>query len=114
MWRDLAWVLDMLLAVRKILEYAQNLTEARFASSTLHQDAILRQMTVLGEAAKRVSDEFREEHHETPWKKIAGFRDVAVHDYPRIELQRVWRIVQVELPPLLESLDAIVPPEDQV
>ncbi len=83
MWRDVAWVLDMLLASRKAVEYAQELTEERFLSSPLHQDAILRQLTVLGEAAKRVSGEFRDGHPEVPWKKIAGFRDVAVHDSTR-------------------------------
>ncbi len=113
MWRDVAWVLDMLLASRKAVEYAQELTEERFLSSPLHQDAILRQLTVLGEAAKRVSSKFRDGHPEVPWKKIAGFRDVAVHDYPRVELKRVWRIVQDDLPPLVEQLSTIVPPEEE-
>jgi uncharacterized protein with HEPN domain len=62
--------------------------------SPLHQDAILRQLTIVGEAAKRISTEFRTEHPQIPWTKIAGFRDVVVHDYFRVDLQEVWRIVQ--------------------
>jgi uncharacterized protein with HEPN domain len=51
MWRDLAWVLDMLQAFRKALEYAHGLSEEQFGGTNLHQDAILRQFTIVGEAA---------------------------------------------------------------
>jgi Protein of unknown function DUF86 len=63
MWRDLAWVLDMLQASQKALNYAPGLSEEQFGASSLHQDAILRQLTIVGEAAKRVSVEFRVNHH---------------------------------------------------
>ncbi len=59
MWRDVAWVLDMLQASRKAVNYARGLSEEQFEASSLHQDAILRQLTIVGEAAKRVSAEFR-------------------------------------------------------
>lgn len=113
MWRDTSWVLDMVQAARRALEHARGLTEAQFMASTLHQDAILRQLTILGEAAKRVSVEFRAEHHGVPWTKIAGFRDVVVHDYFRVDLPEVWRIVREELPRLLNLLEPLVPPEQE-
>ena len=112
MWRDLAWVLDMLQASRKALEYARGLTEEQFHVSNLHQDAVLRQLTVVGEAAKRVSVEFRMNHHDVPWRQIAGFRDVVVHDYTSVDLQEVWRIVQEDLPTLIALLEPLVPPEE--
>jgi uncharacterized protein with HEPN domain len=112
MWRDLAWVLDMLQASQKALEYARGLTEEQFQVSNLHQDAILRQLTVVGEAANRVSVEFRMNHHDVPWRQIAGFRDVVVHDYSRVDLQEVWRIVQEDLPTLITLLEPLVPPEE--
>ena len=68
MWRDLAWVLDMLQASRKALEYARGLNEEQFQASGLHQDAILRQLTIVGEAAKRVSAEFRSQ----PTRRFRG------------------------------------------
>src|SRR5262245_46662742 len=98
MWRDLAWVLDMVQAAQKAIEYARGLNEELFRNSGLHQDAILRQLTIVGEAAKRVSAEFRAGHTKVPWRQIAGFRDVVVHDYSRVDLQEVWRIVQEDLP----------------
>jgi uncharacterized protein with HEPN domain len=112
MWRDLAWVLDMLQASRKALDYARGLSEEQFGASSLHHDAVLRQLTIVGEAAKRVSVEFRVIHYSIPWRHIAGFRDVVVHDYARVDLQEVWRIVQQDLPTLITLLEPLVPPEE--
>ena len=112
MWRDLAWVLDMLQASRKALEYARGLSEEQFGESDLHQDAILRRLTIVGEAAKRVSVEFRLNHPGVPWRQVAGFRDVVVHDYSRVDLEEVWRIVQEDLPALVTLLEPLVPPEE--
>jgi uncharacterized protein with HEPN domain len=68
--------------------------------------------TIVGEAAKRVSADFRGDHHGIPWRQIAGFRDVVVHDYARVDLQEVWRIVQQDLPSLIILLEPLVPPEE--
>ena len=112
MWRDFAWILDMLQASQKVLEYARGLSELEFRTSGLHHDAVLRQLTVVGEAAKRVSAEFRVSHPEVPWRQVAGFRDVVVHDYSRVDLQEVWRIVQEDLPTLVTLLEPLIPPEE--
>jgi uncharacterized protein with HEPN domain len=112
MWRDLAWILDMLQASQKAIEYAHGLNEEQFQASELHQDATLRQLTIVGEAAKRVSAKFRASQPEIPWRQIAGFRDVVVHDYARVDLQEVWRIVQQDLPTLITLLEPLVPPEE--
>jgi uncharacterized protein with HEPN domain len=112
MWRDLAWVLDMLQASRKTVEYARDLDEEHFQASSLHQDAILRQLTIVGEAAKRVSAEFRVSHPDVPWRQVAGFRDVVVHNYSRVDLQEVWRIIQEDLPTLVTLLEPLIPPEE--
>jgi uncharacterized protein with HEPN domain len=110
MWKDDAWLLDMLNACRRIQRHAQGVDGAAFLGDDLRQDAIVRQFTVLGEAAKRVSPEFRVAHPEIPWQQIAGFRDVVVHQYERVNLPRVWQIVTDELPRLTEQLTALVPP----
>jgi uncharacterized protein with HEPN domain len=93
-----------------IQRHAQGVDGAAFLGDDLRQDAIVRQFTVLGEAAKRVSPEFRVAHPEIPWQQIAGFRDVVVHQYERVNLPRVWQIVTDELPRLTEQLTALVPP----
>jgi len=112
MWRDEAWLLDMLQACRKALNYAQGLNESGFLASSLQQDAILRQLTIVGEAAKQVSADYRTAHPEIPWKRISGFRDVVVHGYFQVDLNRVWQIVQEDLPSLVTALEGLVPPEE--
>lgn len=111
MWRDSASVLDMLQAAQRVCEYAAGLDETKFLASSRDQDAILRQLTILGEAAKRVSSEFRTEHPEVPWRRIAGFRDVVVHDYSDVDVREVWRIVRDDVPSLIGFLEPLVPPK---
>ena len=72
MWGDDAWILDMLQAAGKALAYAEGLGEQDFMTSSIHQDAIIRQLMIIGEASKRVSDEFMNVHPEIPWTKVAG------------------------------------------
>ena len=111
MWRDDAWILDMLNACRRVQRYAQGMNGAAFLGDELRQDAILRQLTILGEAAKRVSSEYRTAHPEIPWQQIAGFRDIVVHQYERVNLPRVWQIVSEDLVRLAAQLATLVPPE---
>jgi len=101
----------MLNACQRIQRHAQGTDGTAFLGDDLRQDAIVRQFTVLGEAAKRVSQEYRASHPEIPWQQIAEFRDVVVHQYERVNLPRVWQIVTDELPRLAAQLAALVPPE---
>lgn len=113
MWRDAASLLDMLNAARKALEYGRDLNKEWFLASTLHQDAVLRQLTILGKASKRASAECRADHPEVPWRRVAGLRDVVVHAHFQVDLLEVWRIVQEDLPPLVAILGPLVPPEEK-
>lgn len=112
MWRDAVSLLDMLKAARKVVDYATGLDESTFMATARDQDAILRQLTIVGEAAKRVSEEFRASHPEVPWRRVAGFRDVVVHDYFKVDLEEVWRIVQGDVPALIAVIEPLVPPEN--
>jgi uncharacterized protein with HEPN domain len=112
MWRDDAWLLDMLQSARKALEYARGVSENQFMTDSLRQDAILRQLTILGEASKKISNEMRVTHPEIPWRKVAGFRDVVVHDYFGVDLKEVWRIIRRDLPALAKLLEPLVPPDE--
>ena len=66
-------------------------------------------MIILGEAAKRISPEFREHHAEIDWHGIAGMRDKLIHGYDQIELTRVWRVANVDVPELLSRLEPLLP-----
>ncbi len=112
MWRDEAWLLDMLTAARHAREHVEEVTEEEFMHSTLHQDAVVRELEVLGEAAVNVSEEVRAEHPEIPWPRIIGMRNRLAHEYFRVKLDVVWQVVTNELPQLIDLPRAIVPPEE--
>lgn len=84
---------------------------AAFNQSTLIQDAVIRNFQVMGEATKNISEALKLAYSDVPWRRVAGFRDVLVHDYLRIDLDIVWNIIEVELPKLrpqiLEILQAL-------
>jgi uncharacterized protein with HEPN domain len=108
---DDAFLLDMLRAARQIVEYTSSLQQSDFLKSRRDQDAVLLQFVVLGEAAKRISPEFRVIHPEVSWRKITGFRDVVAHDYFNVDFNRVWRIAREDVPVLVTALEPLVPPE---
>ncbi len=112
MRRDEAYLLDMMLAARKALRHIDRLNWAEFESSELHQDAVLHSLEIIGEAARRVSQEFQDRHPEIPWKDMAGMRNRLVHEYFRINLAAVWDTVQNDLPDLIALVEPLIPPEE--
>lgn len=111
--RDSAVVLDMIRAARLACEFSAGLTKDAFVSDIKTQSAVLHQILVLGEAAKRISDSFKAEHPEIEWKPIAGMRDKVIHDYDDVDVDQVWRTVTNDLPALLVKLRAIGIPESE-
>jgi uncharacterized protein with HEPN domain len=94
MWRDEAFLLDMLLASRRIQKYSQGIDFARFENDEVIQDAVMRQIQIIGEAARKISSEFRENHPEFPWSMIISMRNRLVHKYFRIIPEKVWEVVE--------------------
>ncbi len=86
----------------------------RFLQDPMVHDAVVRNLEIIGEAAKRVDDSYRTAHPEVPWRALAGLRDVLIHQYEGVDLERVWAVVERDLPrvrlgvsSLLPSLDAL-------
>jgi len=90
-------------AVDRILLFGQD-GETRFRTDVRTQDAIIRTLQVMGEAAKKVSTQARDAHPEIPWKDIAGMRDRVVHDYFGVSLDIVWDVVVNHIPPLRDKV----------
>jgi uncharacterized protein with HEPN domain len=111
MWRDDAYLLDILLAARRALEYTAGKTADDFARDDILQNAVMRLITVIGEAAGKVSPELRDAHPEIPWRDMIGMRHRLVHDYFRVDVNSVWDTVQQDLRPLIAAVEPLVPPD---
>ncbi|MBV9550962.1 MAG: DUF86 domain-containing protein [Alphaproteobacteria bacterium] len=111
-WRDTALLLDIVLAAEDALSFAAALDEQAFLASDLHQSAIIRKFAIMGEAAGKVSKEFRAAHGEIPWAQMTGLRHRLVHDYGDVRLDIIWRVVKDTLPDLVASLRPLIPAED--
>jgi len=105
MKRDLrVYIEDILESIKKIEEYLEGITKDRFYNETKTQDSIFRRLEIIGESAKNVPEEFRKKYPEIPWKSIAGMRDVLIHGYFKVKLERVWKVLEEDLPELKKNI----------
>jgi uncharacterized protein with HEPN domain len=110
--RDAALFLDMLLAACDARGFVEGLDETAFFASRLHQNAAIRSLEIIGEAAGKVSTAARAAHPEIPWREITGMRHRLIHGYADVRLDIVWVVLRERLDPLIAALDPIVPRED--
>ena len=108
MKRDVGlFIEDILDSIKNIEEFSKNLDREKFSKDNLRQSAIIRQLEIIGEAVKNMPNSFREKHPKIAWRDIAGFRDVLSHAYFGVNLDRVWRIIEADLPKLKEEISRI-------
>jgi uncharacterized protein with HEPN domain len=97
--RDKAYLQHIFDCIIKIESYSE-VGEETFMKESHWQDAIIRNFEIIGEAAKRLSDETRNSDPDFPWRSIAGFRDFLIHEYMGVDLNAVWQIIEKDLPNL--------------
>jgi uncharacterized protein with HEPN domain len=107
--RDNESLIDIERAIRRILRYTDKISWAELEVNDEKVSAILYQIAVIGEATKRLSQEFRQQHPEIPWRDIAGMRDVLIHKYDQVDFDVIWDVVQSKLPELLTLLEPLLP-----
>ena len=116
--RDPAHLWDMLDAARAVVDFTESLTLEEFLATSRDRQitrlAVERELEILGEAARRVSSRFRDEHAEIPWKETVGLRNVISHEYDKVNYTEIYRIVRERVPELITLLEPLVPPPPQL
>lgn len=98
---------DILEAARRITSYTAGLTYETFLADIKTQDAVTRNLEIVGEAVKKLSDAVRDAHPKIPWRSMSGLRDRLIHDYFGVNFDIVWEIASKELPQIVPELEEI-------
>lgn len=107
MSRDQVYLRHIIEAIEKIERYTA-VGKDVFLTESHWQDAVVRQLEVVGEATKRLSGALREAHPEIPWRRVAGLRDVLIHDYMGVDIDAVWQVTQRDVPDLKRQLTDVM------
>ena len=105
---EVVFLEDILGCINKITEYTQGISELEFEQNTEKQDAIIRRIEIIGEAAKSVSLETRAEYPQIPWREMAGMRDIVVHEYFGVSIGMVWRTATSDIQELKSKIEGII------
>ena len=108
MSRDSSYLLDILDSSRLALQYQGNATQEQFFDDLERQDAVIRRLLIVGEAARRVSEETRRQLPDLPWTAMVAMRNFIIHEYDAVDLRVVWDTVRNDLPPLIVALEKLV------
>ncbi len=107
--KDAAYLWDMLQSAKTVHEFTAGVTFHHYQQDKKLKLAVERSIEIIGEAAARVSKEFRDAHPEIAWKGIIGQRNVLVHEYGEIRHERIWAVVTQRIPELITILDRLIP-----
>jgi len=95
-------------AINSIQNQMKGITREQFENSELLQGFVERKLEIIGEATKRISDDFKQKHPNIPWKDMAGMRDVLIHQYTKVDEDIVWKTITQKLDPLKVSIESIL------
>ena len=98
---------DMLESIDRVDQYTQGMSFDAFSNDQKSIDAVVRNLEIIGEAANRLPDDFKERHSSVEWYKVVGLRNRIIHEYFGIDLQIIWQIVHADLPALRQTLSRI-------
>jgi uncharacterized protein with HEPN domain len=105
---NLVYLENILDSAKQIIEYCEGYDHVKFANSKLVQDAVIRNLEIIGEAAKKLSPDFRTKNPDLPIKEAIGMRNLLVHEYDYVNVDEVWKVIVKDLPSLVKKLEDII------
>lgn len=108
--QDLSLLLDMLQAARKIEQFVSDMSFEQYSTDELVQAAVERKLEIIGEAARKVSEEFQRQNPGIPWRGIISQRHFLAHEYGEVRQEKLWRVATLRIPELISMLTPLVPP----
>jgi uncharacterized protein with HEPN domain len=111
MSRDDTYLVDILQSSKIAMDYVSGKSWDDFYEDMQCQDAVIRRVEIIGEAARRVSQETRDKYPQLPWREMTSMRNLVIHEYDVVDIKLVWDTLQNRIPSLIEEITKIVPAE---
>ncbi|MFW6120074.1 MAG: DUF86 domain-containing protein [Petrotogales bacterium] len=108
---DDAYLHHILDSISKIKDFTENIDKNKFKNNELVQSAVIRQIEIIGEATKKVSDKTKANYPDVPWRDIAGMQDRLIHGYFGVDIDAVWDTIQRDIPKLRKDIEKILDKE---
>ena len=106
--RDRQYLVDIVKSAQIILDHVASVDWDSFYQDILVQDAVIRRLEIIGEASRRISEEYKTKHGYLPWHEMIGMRNFVIHEYDAVDLPIIWNTIHENLPPLLEQLSHLI------
>ncbi|MBI5374668.1 MAG: DUF86 domain-containing protein [Candidatus Schekmanbacteria bacterium] len=111
--RDAAYLWDMMDSAKEIQIFVRGVSFEQYLQDRKLQLAVERAVEIIGEAARRISDDFKKAHLEIQWRRIVGLRNVLAHEYGEIKQERMWIVATENIPELILQLKTLIPESPQ-
>ncbi len=105
---DKLYLIHISECIERIESYVERMNKDEFAVSNLVQDAVLRNLQIMAESTQRLSEHVKQAQPQIDWYKIAGFRNILVHDYLGVDVETVWNIIEKEIPSLKQAVNTMM------
>ncbi|RKY90516.1 MAG: hypothetical protein DRQ01_09075 [Ignavibacteriae bacterium] len=109
MQRDKSYLIDIQISAESIVRYIEGKSSSTFYEDEMLQDAVIRRIEIMGEAASRISEDLKSQYPTLPWKKMKAMRNILIHMYDELELEIVWDTITKDIPGLLNEMKKILP-----